>query len=458
MRRPTLRYELIAALALVFTGALLVAVTGVLVLLPRFATSAQATFYLTLLLVVDVAVFAVFGRYLLQRRVVAPLERMIAGIEAIAAGDYGYRLPDTGAVPAEMARLAEAVNAMTERLFSHKVQLADNIRSLEETNQLLTEARDELIRVEKMASVGRLGAGIAHEVGNPLGAILGYLAVLGRKAEPEEGELLAAAEREARRIDRIIHGLLDYARPHESRAKTLQVNQVVSRVVELVKLQGHLSNIQVDTDLEEDMPQIVADAYQLEQVLVNLLLNAVDALAESPEPTLRLQTRVAPVQPRRRLPPRRRDDPPEVDYSHRRRFHDVPKIPGPGVFPAGGQLVEITVRDNGPGIPKDLLREIFEPFVTTKEPGAGTGLGLAVAARLVDGMSGTMKAGNHADGGAVFTIRLPIPADDLPPGRRKADSTSAVPEPEEAAVPGREAGNPSTPSAASAAGGAGGTD
>ncbi|HEX6939669.1 MAG TPA: ATP-binding protein [Longimicrobiales bacterium] len=402
---PSLRRELVVALAIIFAGALLVAVSGVILLLPRFATPGAAVGYVLLLLVADVLVFALFGRFLVQRRILEPLDEMIAGAEAIAGGEYAHRLPAGGSV--EMARLADAVNRMAERLIAHREQLAENIRSLQETNVQLTEARDELIRVEKVASVGRLAAGIAHEVGNPLSAVIGYLGILERNAGPEQRELLASATREAHRIDRIVRGLLDYARPREAHAHPIEVNEVAARAIELLSTQGRFQHIEVSCEFAPGPLPIEADPYQLEQVVVNLLLNAADALDGADAPAILVRTGHRVLAPVQRSATRRKDDPPDVDYSHRRRYHQRPRIPRENPFPAGGEVVEISVSDNGPGIPSALLDQIFEPFVTTKPPGKGTGLGLAVSARLIDAMGGTIRAENVDGGGARFTILLP---------------------------------------------------
>lgn len=405
---PTLRRALVTALSIVFVGALAVAIAGVALVLPWLASLGAAMLYAVVLLVADVAVFVWLGRYLLQRRVLTPLDRLVEGVEAIAAGDYSRALPP--AETAEIHRVTEAVKRMAERLLTHREQLAENIRSLEETNRQLTEARDELIRAEKMASVGRLAAGIAHEVGNPLSAVIGYLGLLKRNADGETQELIAAAEREAQRIDRIVRGLLDYARPRETRVHRIDVTEVVDATIDLLATQGRLQGIEVAREFAPELPAVEADPHHLEQVLVNLLLNATDALEGVPAPRLVVATRTVTLPPRRRQPARRRDDPPDVDYSHRRRFHQRPRIPREEPFPDGGDVVEISVRDNGPGLPEALRDQIFEPFVTTKEPGKGTGLGLAVAARLIDAMGGTIRAENAPEGGAVFTIVLPAAA------------------------------------------------
>ncbi|MBI4410219.1 MAG: HAMP domain-containing protein [Gemmatimonadetes bacterium] len=402
---PTLRREIIFAFALLFAGAMLVAVVGVVLLLPRFQTPAQALVYLALLVTADVAVFMLFGRALVRQRLLHPLDGLVESVESIARGEYQRRATPTETE--ELSRLGEAVNRMAARLVSHQEQLAANVQSLEETNRQLTEARDELVRAEKLASVGRLGAGIAHEVGNPLGAILGYLTLIGRSVDASTHELVQATEKEVRRIDRIVRGLLDYARPHEVKVQPIAVNAVVEQALDLLSTQGRFGRVHVQLELGAELPAVAADPYQLQQVLVNLLLNATDALEDTDHAAIDLRTGVRAVRPRWQLSARRKDDPPDVDYSHRRRFHHRARVPRDEPFPPGMRVVEIVVADNGPGIPGELLEEIFEPFVTTKEPGKGTGLGLAVAARLIDAMGGTIRAENGDAGGARFTIALP---------------------------------------------------
>lgn len=409
--RPTLRRELVTAFALVFACALLVMATGVALILPALSSARQAGILLTLLLIVDIAIFALLGRWLLQRRVVEPIEGLIGSIEAMAAGDFERRLPE-GEL-AELDRLATAVNRMAERLSADREQLAANIRSLDETNRMLTEARNAMVQAEKMASVGRLSAGIAHEVGNPLGAILGYLGLLGRNADSTRRELVSAAQREAHRIDRIVRGLLEYARPRETRTQPIDVNGVVAETLELLRVQGRFERLDLRLEQEGELPHVLADPYQLQQVLVNLLVNATDALAQTSAPSILLRTSCRATVPPARLPARRKDDPPGIDYSHRRRLAPPsgPRRTDPPA--ASGRIVEITITDNGPGIPRTLIDQVFEPFVTTKEPGMGTGLGLAVCARLVEGMGGSIRADSTEGGGATFTVLLPAVAMEM---------------------------------------------
>src|SRR5690606_22309424 len=150
---------------------------------------------------------------LVDRQVILPENEATSFAEALDDGDYAVRVLEGNSL--EIARLAAAVNHLTDQLLQNQERLAENVRSLDETNQLLTETQRELVQAEKLASIGRLAAGIAHEIGNPLGALVGYVAVLRRRgADPE---LLEGVSREASRIDQIVRGLLDYARPGVSR-------------------------------------------------------------------------------------------------------------------------------------------------------------------------------------------------------------------------------------------------
>lgn len=404
MKLPTLRRELIAAFALVFVGGFVVATTGMLFLLPRFRTPGETITYITLLLIGDAIVFATFGHVLINKRVLGPIEKLVAHAEGIAKGELIAGLPE--AETREMERLAQSLTDMGRRLISDQEQLAANIRSLDETNRQLTEARDAMVQSEKLASVGRLGAGIAHEVGNPLGAILGYLGLIRKNATQKEIELIDAAEREARRIDRIVRGLLDYSRPHEARTQALELNHIVNDTVELVSTQGKFRDVQLDVTLAHDLPAVSGDPYQLQQVLVNLLVNAADALEGTENAVVRVTTLQRKHRPAPALVARRKDDHPSVDYSHRRRLHAPRKLSDPGR--SGSDVVEIVIADNGPGIPLDLIDQIFEPFVTTKEIGKGTGLGLAVCSRLIEGMGGIIRADATDEGGATFRIVLPV--------------------------------------------------
>ncbi len=401
---PTLRRELISAFALVFASALGMALVGLIFLLPRFQTPRHALLFIIVLLALDLVIFALFGRWVLQRSLFRPMEKVIEDVEAISAGDHDRRLARGGTQ--ELARLGAAVNRMTERLVADQHELAANIRSLDETNRMLTEARDAMVHQEKMASVGRLGAGIAHEVGNPLGAVIGYLGLIGRRADEPSRELVAAAEREARRIDRIVRSLLDFARPSETDMTDFDVNVVLRETLDLVSTQGRFEQVRLDVELAPALPSVSGNPHHLQQVLVNLLVNAIDAMEATPEPCITIRTLARASHRLERVPARRKDDPPGIDYSHRRRLFAT-RRPREDPYTATGWLVELVVADNGPGIAQELREQIFEPFMTTKEPGKGTGLGLAVSARLIETMGGAVRVEESTSGGAQFVVLLP---------------------------------------------------
>ncbi len=287
-------------------------------------------------------------------------------------------------------------------------RLEMNVASLEQTNRDLVEARAEIVRTARMASVGTLAAGIAHEVGNPLGAIIGYVDVARARAKQgnADPELLEDIREEATRIDRIIKGLLDYARPRDEKEQIEAPGVVITRVRELLENQGKLTGVETHWEVHPETPEVVMNIHRLEQVLVNLVLNALDAIENSEPKSIRVrafgtQGEVAG------FPSRRDDDPPGVNYMHRRRISRDDG--GRGVDPVflADQVAVIEVTDSGPGIGDSDLEQIFDPFFTTKELGRGTGLGLSICARLAEGMGGRIEAENASEGGARFTIRLP---------------------------------------------------
>src|SRR5690606_4009014 len=170
----------------------------------------------------------------------------------------------------------------------------------------------------------------------------------------------------------------------------------------------HFTTIQLTCAFADSELIVRGDPYQLQQVMVNLLMNAAHALEHTTDPFIAVTTLRRPARaPKPHVPARRRGDPPGVDYSHRRRLASTPRWPAGDPESDSGELIEVVVRDNGPGLAPELIDHVFEPFVTTKEPGKGTGLGLAVCARLVEGMNGVIHADNAAEGGAIFRVLLP---------------------------------------------------
>jgi two-component system NtrC family sensor kinase len=378
-RQLSLRTELLLNIALLAAAALLLGVVSVYLLYDVFGE--HGALYISVLVAADVVVLVAYLAYQLDRVILRPIREAMDAAEAIAAGDLARRLPEGDT--REMAHLARSVNRMTDRLL---------------------EERAHLVRVEKMASVGRLAAGIAHEIGNPLGAINGYAHVLRTSAVgPQASEAMTGLERESARIDRIIRGLLDYARPRPRGHGVVDVGDTARMVVELLTTQGVLKGVTVNVGASPDRIAVVGDRHDLEQAFVNLMLNAVDAM--DGDGTMSIVVRRA----RRddlRAGARRASDPGDraatLPNARTLRWLESAQSDAIGV---------ITIADSGPGIPATDAERVFEPFYTTKEPGKGTGLGLAIVARAVENFGGTIWVSPSREGGAAFRILLPLTAD-----------------------------------------------
>jgi signal transduction histidine kinase len=324
----------------------------------------------------NVLVLVVFGNFLLSKIVIKPIKRLVSMADDFERTD----LPSIMAKSErnEMDHLTSALNRMVKRLGEHKERLEAHIRSLEAANLELKRAREEVIRSEKLSSLGRLSAGVAHEVGNPIGSILGYTNLLtDHVADKEEAmDYLKRIEKEVRRIDAIVRELLDFSRPTPSVLSAVDVNALVSESTSFLSRQRLMASIDMETRLEEDVGMVWADADQLKQVLINLVLNARDAIEGGGAVTISTR-RMTPV-------------PEEIDST----AHPV-------------DTVEIAVSDTGKGISLEEVNKIFDPFYTTKPPGQGTGLGLAISLRIVETFGGSIQVESKEGEGSVFAVRLP---------------------------------------------------
>lgn len=349
----------------------------------------------------DFLLLLVFGSYLLSRCIVLPIRQLLAMTGKIADGDLSSKVPVPG--NQEIAELAESFNAMLEALRTKKVEVDEHIASLERMNNELQIARQETIRSEKMASVGLLAAGTAHEIGTPLAAIMGYAGILRDEVrdDPEKTDYLVRIEAEAGRIDRIIRGLLDYARPSGRDREDVDVREVLQNTIEMLEAQGNLKNIAVSLSVTETVPFLIADRQELQQVFTNLIINARDSM--SSRGTLSISVTVdgeggpdGLLQKGTVVRGRRRDD-----------FHGT--FFAPLNHGREKHYLRIDVRDSGSGIAPENMEKIFDPFFTTKEPGKGTGLGLAVTARIVDSLGGRITVESLPGQGTTFTVWLPLP-------------------------------------------------
>jgi two-component system NtrC family sensor kinase len=404
--KTPLRRQLLFAFGILFGGGIFVASVSLAIALPNLDTAAEVALYLMVLLGAELIVIFVIGRFTLGRTLFRPIDGLVDDVRTMASGAFEHRVRE--APTQEIQTVADSVNAMAERLIQDQTTLALNVSSLDQTNKALVEARAQVVRAARLASTGTLASGIAHELGNPLGALLAYVDVARSRADSDgaDTELLDSVREEAIRIDRIIRSLLDFARSKETASGPLPAWPVVERVRDLLEAQGRLEGVDCEWECGGEVPPVLIDGQRLEQVLVNLLLNALDAIEEQEERVIHVSLQEEPG-PGALFPRRRRGDPPGVNYAHRRRIAAVEKGGTPAPLSAAERVVVLTVEDNGPGIDPETLEEIFDPFFTTKEPGKGTGLGLALSAQLVEGVGGEILAGNRKGGGAVFSLRLP---------------------------------------------------
>jgi signal transduction histidine kinase len=351
------------------------------------------------LLLADVLIFTGFGAYLLRRRLIAPLERLAEAARWISEGDFDVRAPTDGV--RETAAVGHAFNDMTDALARRSADLEKAIAELRESNRSLRSARAGLDRAERLAAVGRLAAGVAHEVGNPMGAMLAFLDLVGRDAGLSEAsrQHLDRASSEGQRVRTILRQLLDFSRPPRLARVPVDLPTLCEKTAGLVRAQRRYAAIAIEVRSEGDPPAALADPTGVSQILLNLLLNAADALLQgSADP--RIDIVVAPA-----VANVRRGD--GEDAAPRRRKPDC---------------VECRVADNGPGIAPEDRERIFDPFFSTKAPGEGTGLGLSNAARFAEEFGGSLSLDPGADGsGARFVLRLPaVPGAGAPGGARAA--------------------------------------
>lgn len=285
------------------------------------------------------------------------------------------------------ARL-EKVNADLAR---SREELMRALTELQTSHRQLREAQGQLIQAEKMQSIGRLAAGVAHEVKNPLAIIRMGLDHLEQEipADNPEAQLTFRDMKEAvQRADGIILGLLDFARPHELNARPYVLNAVVEESVGMVRYAARQAKVKIVRELAEALPEVWIDPDKIKQVLLNVLTNGIHALSDVAGGTLTVRTKLLTL--REEDIPRRN----EARVAH--PFH------------AGDRVEVVEIKDNGPGIPEDKLVHIFDPFFTTKEPGKGTGLGLTVTRRLVELHGGSIDIRNRKSGGVAVVIWLKV--------------------------------------------------
>ncbi len=318
------------------------------------------------------AVFAlailVFAYIALTRAIVRPVEQLARAADRVASGARDLDLPSSGA--REVAELGSSVRAMANRLLADEKAMRTKVEELTTTTKRLMETREQLAGSEHMASVGKLAAGVAHEIGNPISAIMGMHDLLedGELPAEDRADFLRRMRKETERINVVVRDLLDYARPESGGPPSgtlplgANVAEVIDDALSLVRPQKDWKGIEVKKEIEDGLG-VALSTQRLTQVLLNLMLNAGAALGAKGTVVLRSKRE--------------------------------------------GERVRIEVEDNGPGVPQDLRERIFDPFVTTKDVGAGTGLGLAVCRGIVEGAKGRIFVDPSYEGGARFVVELP---------------------------------------------------
>lgn len=338
--------------------------------LHEVAVATRNEIILVFFIIASLALLLIIGTtYVIVRRITHPLVEIADAAHAIAEGDFNQSV---GAdQPGELGVLAEAFNRMLESLRQMRTDLEEWGNTLEQKVKVRT---DELVTMqarvaqsERLASLGMLAAGVAHEINNPLGGILALtsLAVEDTEESDPRRENLCEVLRQTERCRDIVKSLLEFSRQSKPGTDSVDINETVSDTLALIGNQSIFFNIDVVLQCEDDLPRIMADRTQIQQVFMNLFVNAAQAMNEHGQVTIRT--------------------------AHAK--HDG--------------HVEVSITDSGHGISAEHISHIFDPFFTTKESGQGTGLGLSIAYGIVTKYGGTIAVDSKIGQGTTFTMRFP---------------------------------------------------
>ncbi|HUN42904.1 MAG TPA: ATP-binding protein [Acetobacteraceae bacterium] len=321
-----------------------------------------------------VAAASLAAALFIHRLVYLPLRDLEAGARRVSSGNLEQSIPVRG--DDEFGTLAKAFNAMTAALRNSRAELHEWARTLEQKVEQRTEqlqiAQAEAARSEKLASVGLLASGIAHELNNPLTGVLTFSVLLREKMEDgsPDAEDMDLVIRETRRCASIIKRLLDFAREKPPEKKYADLNQIIQETVRIVEPPANLRNIAIRLELDPNLPPAWADPDQIKQVILNLLVNAQHAIDANGSITIR--TRASPQS-----------------------------------LVGKARMIEMSVADTGCGIPPENLKRIFDPFFTTKVA-VGTGLGLSVSHSIAEAHGGSIDVDSEVGKGSTFRVRLPL--------------------------------------------------
>lgn len=307
--------------------------------------------------------------------VTKPLFKLVEGMERLSKGDLDYRIDLS--TKDEISILANSFNRMASDLRQYKEKMENWTKALEEevkkkTSEIM-KAQEQLVNAEKLASLGRMAAGVAHELNNPLTGIVTFAHLLKKRIPPENKQDIEDIDviiEQANRCSKIINGLLGFSRKTSTEKIKLSINSLIENTLALLRNQAKFHNIRYEMNLDNSIPEIIIDPNQIQQVFINLLINAADAMNENG--LIIISTRFI-----------------EGKIGNKK-------------------YIEIEFTDTGPGIPKEQLARIFEPFYTTKPVGKGTGLGLAVSYGIIKKHGGSIAVKSDYGKGASFFVRLPV--------------------------------------------------
>jgi two-component system NtrC family sensor kinase len=333
-------------------------------------------------ILLNTLILALLGYYFLHRSIIRPINRLVERAEEFKEGETFLLSSPTR--QNEFGKLSRALNMMLRGLEESKVELKTSVSSLEKANVELQQAQEEIIRSEKLASIGRLASGVAHEIGNPIGIVLGYLDLLKENelGNEDRRDIIDRIGAEVERVNRTIRNLLDFSRPSKGEAKAISVHHTIGDMLDMLKPQPMMADIEITLDQRTEHDTVLADPDKLKQVFLNIAMNAIDAMGAgqtrngSPHKMLLIKTWLE-------------------------------SEPGAGKKGKARGLC-IAFVDNGPGIPIEDLNRVFDPFYTTKEPGKGTGLGLSVSLRIIEDMGGDIKPSIEHGRGTTMTVILPL--------------------------------------------------
>lgn len=323
-------------------------------------------------LILTQAALFLLGYLLFHRTIMGPI-RGVAKLASTSAGIADSAGAGLAAFERDdITKIAASLRAMIVKIVDDREKMEQLVKDLQSSNKNLAVAQQGLIRSEKMAAVGRLASGLAHEIGNPLQIVMGYVELLQRgAASVDRDEILNRMGGELTRIHDILTGLLEFARPAKDNVSLHNINDLIRDVTGLIMGRKGFRHVRVDLDLQPELQPIPTEAEKIRQILVNLIFNAGDAM---PGHGGRIVLRT---------------------------------IQGDGV-------VQIQVEDNGHGIDTANQDRIFDPFFTTKDPGKGTGLGLAVCLSLSEALGGSLDVSSSPGKGTTVTLVLPeqgVPSD-----------------------------------------------